>query len=312
MPKHRYFIRYFWLLELFRLKRNLSFEDIQAWFKRKDEQLQPDDRLFAGGYEKRTFQRDLKDLELLFGVEIRFSKRNRTYGLQQADSTLVMSQLLQNFELSQVLRLYPGAIRYLQPEFKPTKGLEHMPTILKALDEQLRISFDYAKYGDFQIQSREVSPLLLKEFKHRWYLLAHDGQADAYRVFALDRIKTLQLQEEPAHTPSHDFTRYFDDCFGIIKGVHEVEEVELEADTLQASYLESMPLHSSQIRLPELTASNPPRFLLRLRPEADFQMELMQFGSRIKVIRPEWLRLQLLNQHKAAVELLSNNPIKQT
>lgn len=305
MPKHRYFIRYFWLLELFRLKRNLSFEDIQAWFKRKDEQLQPDDRLFAGGYEKRTFQRDLKDLELLFGVEIRFNKKTRTYGHQQPDSTMLMTQLLQNFELSQVLRLYPGAIRYLQPEFKSTKGLEHMPIILKAIDSQQRIAFDYAKYGDFQIQAREVSPLLLKEFKHRWYLLAHDDLADAYRVFALDRIKSLKLLEARAYKPSYDSTRYFDDCFGIIKGVHEVEEVEFEADPLQAAYFESMPLHPSQIRLPELSATNYPRFLLRLRPEADFQMELMQYGARIKVLKPEWLRLQLLNQHKAAVEILS-------
>lgn len=128
------------------------------------------------------------------------------------------------------------------------KGNEHLTFIVEAIIERQYISFDYQKYTDTKTTNRVLAPLLLKEYKNRWYVVGLIDQKKKVSTFALDRISNLKgTAKKMEHTISFDPSAYFKHSFGITTVDNaDVEEVVLRFSKSEAPYIRSLPIHPTQ------------------------------------------------------------------
>ncbi len=72
------------------------------------------------------------------------------------------------------------------------------PVLLAAVRARTAVRFDYRKPGDEAAQAREVRPYGVASRRGHWYLVGHDVDRDAARVFRLSRIVGTAVPVGPA------------------------------------------------------------------------------------------------------------------
>ena len=147
-----------------------------------------------------------------------------------------------------------------------------------------------------------VSNALAKLFRQRWYLVARSTYSYYYekgpRIYALDRIKYLHASDETFVMPK-DWTaeKFFDGCFGIIAEQSvEIQPVKLKVSAGQANYIRDLKMHESQEEIERNEEYS--IFTFNLRPEFDFQQELLWNGEDMEVLEPNWLRKEIAGKIK--------------
>ena len=118
------------------------------------------------------------------------------------------------------------------------------------------------------------------------------------RVYALDRINHLHATDGKFELPK-DWTAedFFDGCFGIIAEQSvEIQPVKLKVSASQANYIRDLKMHESQEEIERNDEYS--IFTLRLRPEYDFQQELLWNGEDMEVLEPQWLRKEIAGKIK--------------
>ena len=110
-------------------------------------------------------------------------------------------------------------------------------------------------------------------------------------IYSLDRILQLTVKHETFEMPA-DWTaqEYFEGCFGVCRSL-DVEVVKLKVSALQANYIRDLKLHDSQEEIERNDDYS--IFTYRLRPEFDFQQELLRHGEDVEVLEPQWLREEI-------------------
>ncbi|GAA3969569.1 WYL domain-containing protein [Hymenobacter antarcticus] len=279
------------------LKRAVPFEELRDYLLE-----QTSLRDLAANYSQRTLQRDLPQIAERFGVTIGHDRRAGGYVIITADPLPEGYQrLLDAFELQEFLRLPTALSPFVQWESRRPLGTEWLQPLLRAVQLRRQVAFQYHKFWDEAPTARTVSPLLLKEFKGRWYLLAHDPARQGLRCFGLDRIRALESNTQSFESPA-DFApdTYYAHSFGIIRPDHEPPaEIVLALEPTQGRYLKSFPLHSSQRVLVDTDAE----LLIQLTVynTYDLLMELLSLGDQVQVLAPASLRMQVKQIHAAAV-----------
>jgi predicted DNA-binding transcriptional regulator YafY len=141
----------------------------------------------------------------------------------------------------------------------------------------------------------------LREFKHRWYLLAKDVDDGSIKVFGLDRISNLEISTKRFSIPQDfDVNNYYQYCYGIMSPNGDApEEVVLSFDPFQGKYIKSLPLHPSQ----EIIKDDEDELMVKLKlfVTHDFLMELLSFGENVKVISPETLIITMKTAYQNAL-----------
>jgi predicted DNA-binding transcriptional regulator YafY len=126
-------------------------------------------------------------------------------------------------------------------------GGEYMGDLVHAIEEKLICEIGYLPYGRKIAYNRFAIPLLLKEYKNRWYLLASRTDNNEIRTYALDRIINLKVTDDVAKgILTFDPENYFEHSFGIITPDAPVEEIRLRFNKKQAPYILSLPVHKTQ------------------------------------------------------------------
>ena len=69
-----------------------------------------------------------------------------------------------------------------------------------AIKNRVETLFTYEKFWNEEVSRRTVNPLLLKEFKNRWYILAIDSKDNKTKTFALDRLSGLEITKKHLHS----------------------------------------------------------------------------------------------------------------
>ncbi|MDE6643211.1 MAG: WYL domain-containing protein [Muribaculaceae bacterium] len=134
-----------------------------------------------------------------------------------------------------------------------------------------------------------ASPLCVKLFKRRWYVLC-EIEKDRKRIFSLDRVKNLCVTNDIFHYPRGFVPEdYFKDAFGIVTGTGDkVENIVIRTYAELPGYLRSLPIHHSQREIS--TNAEYTDFSLRLKPSFDFIQELLLHRDQLEVLSPETLR----------------------
>lgn len=193
-----------------------------------------------------TLNRDLRDIEKIFGVNIEFDDTKRGYYIDNSEHEIVIEKALESLNLFYLLENTPEALRYIRFSPRKASGTDYFVDILHAITDNKKVRFIYKHYEKDGIAERIVSPLGLKEFKGFWYLIADDK--GTIKVFGLDRISGLAKYNENAKRPKNfDIDDYFKHCYGIVRFPDsEPEEVLIKMKPIKAAYYKANPLHHSQ------------------------------------------------------------------
>ncbi|MBI1183435.1 WYL domain-containing protein [bacterium] len=176
------------------------------------------------------------------------------------------------------------------------KGNQWLATASEAIRHYRKLQIAYSPFGSNQVNTRIFHPYILKEFRGRWYLIGVSENAGEVRTYALDRIEEMELLD--VHYPleeSFDRQKYFEYSFGIYNLSHEEpEEVLLQFELQQGYYILSRPIHPTQ----ELVSQGDNEIIVRLKLyiSEDFIMEILSFGDRVEVQKPDSLRTEVVQR----------------
>lgn len=275
-----------------------------------------------------TIEKDMYAMKEEHDAPIKYSKREKGYYYENPDFTIndipltendmeaisFAAKTLMQFKNVELFRQFGSAIdkivdhvavsqdgdarQFVQFEAAIADGgNEYLTTILEAIKLKRYLDFDYASFVSGELKPRHVIPLLLKQYRNRWYLISFDDSKNDYITYALDRIEELEVSKESASRPI-DFNpdNYFKHAVGITSGNSTPEDVLLKVGIVAAKYLDSLPIHPSQ----KVKEMHDDHFVFSLRVSITEELirEILSYGGEIKVLQPEVLREEIRNRAK--------------
>lgn len=252
----------------------------------------------------RTFQRDLKEIESLYGIEIKYNRSQKVYFIYEDNQDEYSERMFEALDVFQALNLNQSFSAYIQFESRKPKGTEYLSGILYAIQNKFQVEMRYHKFWSEEAEKRIIEPYLLKEFRKRWYVLAYDLEKKEFRTFGLDRIVSIDIKSIKFQMPQKiDAKERFKHSFGVIASDEEIkpEEIVLHFTQNQGNYIKTMPLHPSQEILKE--TGEEMWIKVTIAPTYDFLMEILYYGEFVKVLEPKHLADQVKNRLEKAVRL---------
>lgn len=301
MSKRGYISRYLLILKKLKAKPFSSFEELQNYLDNQVDYLQMQDDTLNIGFSKRTFQRDIKEIRNIFGVDIEYSKSEKGYFISQSEmENMNFQRMIEAFDMFNSLNLSQDLKPFIHLEKRRPQGTENLYGLLHAIKNKLQIKFSYQKYWEDELSIRTAEPYALKEFKNRWYVLAKDMKEGIIKSFALDRLTNLGITKKSFVYPkTFDIEENYRYCFGIISpNGKEPQEIILSFDPFQGKYIKSLPLHDTQ----NILVDNEKELQIKLTLciTFDFVMELLSFSDNMKVIKPKSLIKEIKEAHQRA------------
>ena len=296
MTKRESVLRYSHIVNRLR-KGPATFKEMDAHLKKQSE-LQG----YTFTMSKRTFQRDLGDIESILDIDIKYDFKLKGYVIIADEKSEMSDRRMEALDVFNALKIGESSAQSIHFEKRKPQGTENLHGLLHAIKNQLQISFTYQKYWDDYLTHRIVEPYALKEFRNRWYLLARDIKDQQVKSFAFDRLTELEITKKKFHTSeTFDVNEHYKFCFGIISpNGHKPEEVVLSFDAIQGKYIKSLPLHETQEIL--IDDEHEVRIRLKVYLTFDFIMEILSHGENVKVIKPESLITELKHSYKNALK----------
>ena len=278
--------RYLWLIDTLKRGGEMTYNEIAD---RWDKSSVNDNGTILS---KRTFYNHCQAVSRHFGIDIE-CRRGRGLNLysitnpEAIEENSVIKWTLDSFSLGELLIANSSISDKILLEEIPS-GREWLEPILKALQDNLQIEIEYENFFGVKFIGK-VSPLCVKLFKRRWYVLCEVGK-DRKRILSLDRVKSLVATDSSFIYPK-DFVPadYFRDVFGIVAGTGgKVENIRIRTYAELPGYLRSLPMHHSQYEIESNEEFTD--FSLRLRPSFDFIQELLLHREQLEVLSPQTLR----------------------
>lgn len=277
--------RYTLIIEKIQSKSCPSFKEIQ-------------DYLHGHGFEIsiRTLQRDIEQMRVEFGAEIKYDRLKNGYYLDLSASADLDSffRLLEVVTTASLLtaNLKEGkdALKYISFEMEGRlRGIEHLQPILFAVKNHRSIAFQYKSFEKEKEAFYTLKPYLLKEYQNRWYVIGKvDDDRFLYRTFGIDRIEKLEILTATFKRKlSENPNELFDNSIGITYSEEAPEEIVLSFTPLQGKYIKSLPLHPSQ----QVLSDDNTALVISLSLIINFELiqKLLMYGERMKVLQPKKL-----------------------
>lgn len=289
------FQRYLHIIHIL-LKRPAELSEIKNYLDLQSEQ---DGQHYS--LSNRTFLRDKEAILSIFKLEIVYDAHDKKYRIEEGMDS-VPAKLVEAFNTFNALQFSHTIPNAIQLEQLTTKGIAHFRPLLQAITQQREVVLDYKKFDSDISEKRIVRPLLLKEFRKRWYLIAIDQKKSEIRIFGLDRMEGFEFSTKKFKAAQEvKILDFFKHSFGIVYLENvEIEKVELQFDSSTAPYIKTLPLHASQIILEENEEGLKVQLDLIISP--DFVSELLYYGSKVKVLKPESLRDAVKSALKLALK----------
>lgn len=273
----------------------MGFKELQDYLKLQMEFSEED--LFCS---QRTFQRDIKKIDTLFGIVIQFNPGTKKYEIVEDENGEHNERLMEAYDIYNALNVSDSLSRHVIVERRKSLGTENLHGLLHAIKNNFSVSFTYEKFSDGNLAQRKVNPVAVKEARNRWYLLAEDQKDGVVKSFGLDRISELEISSRKFIAPEYNPEKEYRHSFGVINGVAiPPEKIVLSFTPQEGKYIHSLPLHHSQKQV--LKNEEEWRYEYFLRPTHDFIMEVLSYGAEVKVLETRSFKNAVLKQLQEAV-----------
>lgn len=295
--------RYIWLIDTIRRYGHISRAELDRLWQRSS--------LGDGNpLARRTLYNYRQAIEELFGIEIKTNTSTYEYYIANdnpAQANQIAQWLVNSNSVSELLASAASAADKIILEHVPSAG-DDLATAVQALKENRTLQFDYQSLSRPKpTVGINLTPLLVKLFRQRWYLTGIPAGARRIKTYALDRIRNLTISQKPPQSLDEDFdpAEYFAHSFGIVVTQAPPKHVILKTTPLRAKYLREIPLHSSQR---EEVNDDYSLFNLHIRISDDFIEEILRYSNEIEVIAPPELRQTVAQKLRQAADLYETRP----
>lgn len=179
---------------------------------------------------------------------------------------------------------------YVQFEKAPFfKGSEYIGKLMEAIKNRQVISFNYQKFKSDEVKEHVLHPYLIKEYRHRWYLIGMNDDNDEIRTYGLDRIQNIEWGVEAFRFhPDFNSKAYFKHAYGITAFDGKPENVVLSFSPAQGNYIKTQPLHETQTIL----ADNEKECKISVEVGITYELvqDILSYGRQVTVVEPSSLR----------------------
>ena len=283
-----------------------------------------------------TIDKDLRLMREEYDAPISYDRASKEYFYEDASYSLdglgvgsrelqaleSAAQFLSSFTDNPLLRQFGPAIHRLRDRLSLQKkqvdedpviefevlpeyqGWTNIDQLFQGIKECRIIEFDYFYFDSESTRRVLLHPYLLKESKQRWYVVGYSPERKAMRLYGLERIQNLKIQEDRypiADRKQFDSAAYFEHTFGIFTLPDTPpSRVEVALDRKELLFLKSKPWHASQEIIEEDMNGGVVAWTVHITP--DFIMELLALGNRVEVLKPKSLRQKIGETLKLASE----------
>lgn len=263
-----------------------------------------------------TIDKDLKALQDEFDAPIKFDKFNSRYyytepftldGFELDDEeknalnvSIAVLDILKNTRYAEsfksiIQRLTAESKEYEKEdliEFEQSEvipGLDMFDRLYEAILNKETLIISYSVYGK-EPKDHLISPYLIKEYRNRFYLVArkHDdtNNDELIYCYGMDRINNIKKSND-LYKRTKEFTakNYFKHSFGISRKIFEEPiDLELKFTALNAPYVLSKPLHSSQKIIDQTKDSL--IVSIKVYESHELNMAILSYGAGVEVLAP--------------------------
>jgi predicted DNA-binding transcriptional regulator YafY len=179
----------------------------------------------------------------------------------------------------------------LQVGYKPYKAYGRFKDILDRVNEAVVkrrfVEIVYFTMSRKRETERKVAPYKVWYFDGTFYLIGFCQLRQDVRLFAVDRIRKLELTEETFEMPDEfDGERFMQSSFGVFRGAPTSVKIRFDADV--AGYIEEKTWHATQTLDPQADGSVVLSMQVAGIDEVKFWV--MSWGSKATVLEPQSLR----------------------
>ncbi len=188
-------------------------------------------------------------------------------------------------------------------------GIDWLDPLHKAIINKQTLKLTYQSFKARQAADIVLYPYLLKEYRNRWFLLAMNRKGKEIAIFALDRIQAITLLPDEPYRIHRSFhpQEYFKDIIGVTRNIGDNPiDITFLANAVQAPYIKTKPIHSSQTILEE--TKDGVIFSITVIPNFELERELIGFGEGLTVLTP----LFFVQRIKKKVRMLYDNYFTET
>jgi hypothetical protein len=180
------------------------------------------------------------------------------------------------------------------------KGVEWIDDVLEAILWKRNLTIEYQTFENEVSKTHIVSPLFIKEYLNRWYLICKiENSRSEYYNLAFDRMKEVTMIKSKFKAEKIP-KEIFKNTIGINYS-GEPKEVRFWCTPIQAKYLKTLPLHPSQTIISETKEGM--EFSIFVNINHELQKIIMSLGSEIKVLSPKSFRNDILDEIEKMKEL---------
>ena len=175
------------------------------------------------------------------------------------------------------------------------KNIEFIEPLLTAILENRKVSLKYLPFYQNEPSKEVVSPLFIKEYLNRWYLIT-ENLKERHPVFAIDRITDFEILKSKFKITNEITPQIFKNTIGI-NFSEPIEQIQIWVSERQYPYFETLPFHISQKTEKEVKNG----FIISFEVTLNFELRqwLLFFGNSIKVLEPKVLRKQIIEDLKS-------------
>ncbi len=277
-----------------------SKKDIIEFLKEKD---------FNISY--RTLERDIERIRADFGLEIAYSKADNGYYIDEEKSVRVDS-FFKFLEIVSLANIFSESLQdsnkildYVSfDDSKYFKGIENLKDLLIAINQNRKIKFVHENYELHTLKEYQITPLLLKEYENRWYVIGVPEGMNEIRTFGVDRLSRLTVSKL-SKIKKKVFIKQINNFKNII-GLNfedgKPEKISILVDELHIKYMKSLPLHQSQV-IHSKNPENKHQVDFYLIPNYEFMTQILKMGDAVEVISPTELRDEIKTMLKSTLKM---------
>ncbi|MCH2234975.1 MAG: WYL domain-containing protein [Crocinitomicaceae bacterium] len=204
-------------------------------------------------------------------------------------------------------KTHQSAIIHLDKNEK-LKGLEHLDVLYQAILKKIPLTINYQSFKARDAGDMTFHPFILKEFNNRWFVVGKRKSKEPVMTLALDRINSIDFNLGIEYLEeSFDGDEFYKNTIGVtVMPDKYLMEIHLRFDRLNAPYVLTKPLHSSQEVLEKLDDGG---VIVKINVHHNYELErlLLGFGDSLEVLRPRNIRRRIKKKLEAASEMYSNN-----
>mgnify|MGYP002527150827 CR=1 FL=1 len=184
------------------------------------------------------------------------------------------------------------------------KGMKWFSTLYDTIIKKTVINISYAKFCG-KAYLREIHPYQLRQYNNRWFLIGMEPsmiKKVPVVVIPIDRIQDIKFAGEIVFQEylGTDLDDYFGQVVGVSVNIGAVKEhIVIKVDYPAAGYIETKPLHNSQVIVEK--TDNYVVFELNLIPNYEFETQLLGYLDECTIVKPDNLRKKLIERAKKII-----------